>query len=392
MATVCSDLVTCPWLSRPTPKTFQCDQAITRATSSKTFPTFALFSLMSLPLSKTFTHDQHPESIATLPSNSPCNNFTQDRTNGFTTMASTNPLKRKKSMTTSCPSKRHLKKIPLGVTTSTLRENPGPAEATTSTTSKNFEPLQTTPLDLSENLTPAEAAPHAFGENPTPAEFTAPALNENGAPAESSRFVLSQNPSFSKVTSAGPRGNPKSAPTCSENPHFFSGQNFIDTLRSLADAPKATHSKTIRPCERGSAHLNKPHYVCLDCHNLAVDHINKTSPKLAKTNFLPICIECGRKALEQSTVGQSTAERHMSRCRCAAEWLCCQCQIESYELASAKNTAEQDLRRSLNAWWEGDGEDRKQFCNFKKMRCRCGRMIEKGMPLVSICVGCNKIA
>ncbi|MCJ1268416.1 hypothetical protein MMC22_008304 [Lobaria immixta] len=243
-------------------------------------------------------------------------------------MPSKDPSRRAKKIATRSSSKGLVKKMPAEISTSILRQNTGPAKASSSTSSENPPPA-------------------------VPGEYPAP------------------------------------APTCSENPHFFCGLSYVDALLSSADAPEATHnSEIIRPCERESAHHSRPHHVCLTCRNLAVRHIANTTPRLLRTKFLPMCIECGHKAVQESKVGRSAIQGQISGCRCAAQWLCCECRIEVHELANVRLAAETEWRREMSVWW--DDKTQVNHVNFNILTCRCGKYVEKG-PTVYRCVGCEEI-
>lgn len=271
-------------------------------------------------------HPRSPPTTTTLPNSPPYNKFTLDRTNNFTAMPSKNQSRRAKKIAIRSSSKGLVKKMPAEVSTSTLREKTRPAKAS-STSSAN----------------PAPAVP---------GEYRMP------------------------------------APTCSEDPHFFSGLSYVDALLSSADAPEATHSEIIRPCGRESAHHNRPYHVCLDCRNLAARHITNTIPKLLRTKFLPMCTQCGHKAVQESQVGRSTIQGQMSGCRCAAQWLCCQCRIEVHELANARLVAEVNWRREMSVW--RDVKTQVGYVNFNVLTCRCGKNIEQA-PTFYRCVGCEEI-
>lgn len=318
-------------------------------------------------------------------------------------MASENQLKRKNTITTCPPSKRPSKKGCAEVATSALIESLGleiaasfasndnlrPANVATSSSSENPMPEKATPIASSGIPTPVGVAPSVSNENATPVEVAPSASNENATRAEFAVSVSSQNKTPAKVTPAVPVKTHTPAHTCSENPHFFSGLDYVDALLSLADAPEATHSEIIRPCSRESAHANRPYYVCLDCRNLATRHIVNTTPKLMRSKFLPMCIDCGENAMKKAMAERSTTKGQWSGCVCAAKWLCYQCKIEEHESASARRDAEVEWRRDINPIW--DGEPKPSYCNFNALRCICGGMIGRG-PVVCRCVGCEAIA
>lgn len=290
-------------------------------------------------------------------------------------MASGNQLKRKKTITLCLPSKRLSKEMEIA----------GSAKAVPCASKENPTPPK---VAISENPTLAKATPLASGENHTPAEVAPSASNNEVTLVEVAPFASSQNSTLAEVARPAPSENPTPAPTCSEEPHFFSGLPYVDALLSLDDAPEATHSEIMHPCERSSNHANKPYHVCLECRSLATRHIASTIPRLMKLKFLPMCTECGNKMVERSaTQGQR------SGCRCGAEWLCCQCKIETYEFASAKREGEIEWRRDIKAWF--DSEDSEWLCNFNGLNCICGKSLDfgKGLPKSTVyrCVGCEGI-
>lgn len=305
------------------------------------------------------------------PADPPCNNFTQDPNDNSIAMASENKRKSKKSVII-CPSS---KRPYVEVAGSTLSETSMPAKAVTfvSTSSENPWCEKVTPLPSSET--------------PMLAEFTPPASNKNATTAEVAVFASSRNKTLAEIVFAVPGELPTPAPTCSENPHFFSGLDYIDALLSLANSSEATHSEIIRPCERESAHSRKPYHVCLDCRNLATRHIVKTTPKLMEPKFLPMCIECGHEAKKQLMLQRSSADGQWSGCRCAAKWLCVECRIEEYEWASARKEGEMEWRMDVNPFWGSEAEV--SHCNFKLLSCLCGVTITKRSSVYR-CVGCEE--
>lgn len=304
-------------------------------------------------------------------------------------MASENQLRRKNTITTCPSSKRPSKTRPAEVATSALIENPGPETAASFASNDYPIPANVAISSSSENPMPEKATSLASSGIPTPVEVAPSASDEDATPAKFAVSESGQNNNPAKVAPAVPGKTHKPAPTCSENPHFFSGLDYVDALLSLADAPEATHSKIIRPCERQCAHPNKPYHVCLDCRNLATRHIVDTTPKLMESNFLAMCQQCGKNALKKAIAERSTTKGKWSRCICTAKWLCCLCKTEEYELARARRDAEVEWRRERNPIW--DVEQQSMYCNFNVLKCLCGKPIQWG-PIVYRCVVCEGIA
>lgn len=299
-----------------------------------------------------------------------------------------NRRKRKKTIANSPPSKRRSqgKGIPAGGATQAPSENPGSAKAA------SFPPSNETP-------TPAEVATSISSEFPppvkapllasngefAPAKIAPSASDENATPAEVARFAVSQSNALEEVAPNVGSEDPALAPTCSEEPRLFSGLDHVDALLSLADAPEATHSDVVRPCERASAHPNEPFHVCLDCRNRATRDIADTTPKLLERKYLPMCTDCGNAALKWIAERSVTHDYRMG-CQCAVEWLCWQCKTEAYELASARKDAELEWRSAISV--VGNGGNEVTYCNLKVIDCICGKKIV-GKSSVYRCVGCE---
>ncbi|MCJ1427510.1 hypothetical protein MMC29_005413 [Sticta canariensis] len=250
-------------------------------------------------------------------------------------------------------------------------ETPTPAEVATSISSDFPTPVNATLVASNDEFTPAEIAPFASDENATPAEVA--------------RFGLSRSNTLEEVAPNVSSEDLMLVPTCSEEPHLFSGLDLVDALLSLADAPEATHSEVIRPCERASAHPNKPFHVCLDCRNRATRHIADTTPKLLERKYLPMCTNCGNAAVKWMAERSITHDYRMG-CQCAVKWLCWQCKTEAHESASARKDAELDWRRAINVL--GNNEVGSTCCNLRVIDCICGKKIA-GKPSVYRCVGCE---
>lgn len=357
----------------------------------------------------------HPTTKTTiLPSNPPRNDFTQYR-NDLTTEASENCHKRRETITGSSPPKRSFQELldaaikvalsdnsePAKAVACASDESPTPVKVTTPVSIENFTPEKATALASREHSMTVEVAPSASSENATQAEVAVFASLWNISTAELDPCASSEHATQAEVTvCASVQNNPSTklapavlgdnlprASTCSEDPHFFSGLNYIDSLLSLANISEATHSEITRPCQRRSAHHEEPYHVCLDCRNLAARHIQKMTPELMMTKFLAMCNECGKKAVEELMLNLSTSHSQRLGCRCSVEWLCCQCKIETYELASAKFDAEIEWRSDIVPLRDAEYG---LHCNFSALRCRCGKYVEID-SVVYRCVGCEEL-
>lgn len=185
-------------------------------------------------------------------------------------------------------------------------------------------------------------------------------------------------------------------PVCSEIPHLFSGQEFVPAFLSFFDAPDANHSDLVHPCERKSVHPT-PHYVCEWCRIQASHHIFKTSPDKIGGKCIAMCVECGKKALQDlekaavkgKPAAQGTAETPgtgvlatMLRCRCGDGWFCWQCKEQVYEIASAKRDTEIEFRTGFKGAVEGEASA------LMEVKCRCGKEVEKEAD-THRCAGCE---
>ena len=276
--------------------------------------------------------------------------------------------------------------MPEGVAARATSENSGSAKVA------SFPPSNDTPtpaevaVSISSGfLAPGKAALLASNDGFTPVEIVPSASNGNATLGEVARPALSSSHALEEVAPNVRREDPTVAPTCSEEPHLFSGLDYVDALLSLADAPEATHSGIIRPCKNASAHPNEPFHVCLDCRNRATRHIANTTPKLLRRDFLPMCTDCGNKAVSW-IAERSITHEYPSGCHCAVEWLCWQCKTEAYELANARKDAERKWRSAINVV-EKCGY-KVTHCKFGVTECICGRKIV-GKSSVYRCAGCK---
>ncbi|MCJ1467273.1 hypothetical protein MMC07_005897 [Pseudocyphellaria aurata] len=239
-----------------------------------------------------------------LPSNPPRNNFTQPP-NDLNPTDSKNSDNRKETIAENSPLKQSFQEL-LDAAVKVALSNDfdaakaaACASATALASSEHSTTVEIAPPAPNENATEEAVGVFALLRNRSTAELDPCASSEDATQTGVSVFASVQTDPLTKLAPAVLGENLSLTPTCSEDPHFFSGLDYANTLLSLEQGSEATHSEITRPCQRNSAHREEPYHVCVDCRDLAARHIHKMTPELMVPKFLAMCNECGLQAVEE---------------------------------------------------------------------------------------------
>ncbi len=128
------------------------------------------------------------------------------------------------------------------------------------------------------------------------------------------------------------------------------------------------HGGIARECENIAAHTSSKDKgrVCLACRVASFLQIKHERPELLDMFFLPLCVNCGHRALENPNLPRG--------CKCVG-WFCPNCDVRTMEDALVKANAAFEMRRSC-----------------KGVCCPCGKEVDKDdgkMKVVRQCTGCS---
>lgn len=187
---------------------------------------------------------------------------------------------------------------------------------------------------------------------------------KNG-PETSKPSAASQSTSSDDETDTEPR--------CDEDPHSFSGTNFMTFLMTPHFNRHRHHGEVYRcASDPPGAHRGSPHYLCTLCIRTAEEHIRIAGHRLLRDErFFPLREEC---ALSQFDNGRPEG------CECgnkANMVKCFECRNNELEICADLRDAEFRCRMSLNS--TGD----------KVMKCHCGNDVRRSGNIFR-CAGCTR--
>lgn len=161
-------------------------------------------------------------------------------------------------------------------------------------------------------------------------------------------------------------------PHCDENPHSFSGTDFM-TFLMTPNFKRHSHYSEVYKCasDPPGAHRDAPHHVCTLCIKTAEEHIRIAGHRLLRgERFFPLCGDCALSQLDNGPEG----------CECGnkADLVkCFECRNNELEICADLRDAELRSRMSFNLTGE------------MVMKCLCGNDVPRGGNIFR-CAGCAR--